>query len=75
MSGTKGVVRRALKYGVLPLSLLAAGGVVWQASYAAFSATTRVTADQVGADVLAADASAARELSRTWWEQAAGARP
>jgi hypothetical protein len=40
MSGTKGVVRRALKYGVLPLSLLAAGGVVWQASYAAFSATT-----------------------------------
>lgn len=38
--GTKSMVRRALRYGVLPLSLLAAGGVVWQASYAAFSATT-----------------------------------
>jgi len=59
MKGTKTVVRRALRYGVLPLSLLAAGGVVWQSSYAqtskiyvdgalSVSGTTSATANYTG---------------------------
>ncbi|CAB4362493.1 MAG: hypothetical protein F2681_12775 [Actinobacteria bacterium] len=57
MFTNKRVVRQALKYSVLPLSLLAAGGFVWQASYAAFSATTSNATNQwkAGTVVLADD--------------------
>ena len=40
MRGPSSRVRRNLAKGVLPLGILASAGVVWQSSYAAFSATT-----------------------------------
>ena len=40
MRGPSSRVRRNLAKGVLPIGLLLSAGVVWQSSYAAFSATT-----------------------------------
>jgi hypothetical protein len=40
MRGPSSRVRKNLAKGVLPLGILASAGMVWQSSYAAFSATT-----------------------------------
>ena len=40
MRGPSSRVRRNLAKGILPLGIIASAGVVWQSSYAAFSATT-----------------------------------